>query len=288
MATETTYDPALAWPIEEVESVDHCMQRLAAPGVFWHGSHRPWPSLSSLLDLRLQDWKTPDDRHMQAEYDLLTRFVEQGMLHLEPGARRHIEDGRLRWGTTCHTGTLFAARHFGLPTRAIDWTHASHVALFFACRRSPTETGHVWWADAAVLEAVLRTQWSAHYGKESGVANDIERDFTERRERDVLTMLHYPLYMARAAYQSAFVMLALRFGMDHAEHLFKMGLRCCGRISIRASLKRPVLERLDFLGMNGHTLDIGGSTCESIAMDVGEDVKPRYLPVGPTPPTPAP
>jgi hypothetical protein len=221
------------------------------------------------------DWKFKDSRYQGDKYkyegDLLKGFYERCFQYLRPGAKMHIELARVRWDTHRTTGTLFVARHFSLPTRAIDWTENALTALFFACRREPSQEGVVWYMDLKEFRNRVASQWRQAYGKEGNIEDDFERDFIIGKDRGVLVPVHFPPWMPRAASQEAFITVASGFGVDHARRMHELGVRNCQRLVIPARLKSQVIEKLDMLGVNGYTLEIGDSTVETIATDIASD-----------------
>lgn len=69
------------------------------------------------------------DFNPRDEIDLLHRFRRRAYPHV----------GRLQAGEA-----LFFARHYGLPTRLLDWTANALYGLYFACVKDPDLDGAVW------------------------------------------------------------------------------------------------------------------------------------------------
>jgi hypothetical protein len=262
------YRVDVAWPSKTCRTVDECIKRFAGTANrFFHGTHEPWAQIRSSLDL-----SRPGSQTQKADFETssLTRFGKECFRHLEPGARRHVELARLRWKSYRTTYTAFVARHYGLPTRLIDWTRDGLVALFFACRRASQKDGVIWEVESKDFEVGIGTQWLPVYGKCGDVTGDFERDFVTGKQRDVLVPLHFPQWMPRAIAQSAFVTIG-RFGLDHGEKLYQLGVTKCCRFEIPSSLKPKVLDRLDLLGISGYTLtpaftlsSLHPTTCEPV------------------------
>lgn len=262
------YNVNEAWPATQIESRDSLLNQmqLLGPNPFFHGTpNRKWDTIKGILDIRLKE--SPPGLRLDIEKRLIDTFVDTARVHLLPEARRHLEDGHLEWRTYCHTGSMYVGRHFGLPTRAVDWTRCPRVAAFFACRRFLNLDGVIWWVNGTKLEEALANQWPSAYGVTENVLKHIERDFINRIERDVLYPVHFPPYMKRASRQKAFIIMSGKFGTDHAHKMHSLGVIDCGRIVIPSRIKRDVIEWLDYLGINGHSLGLGDSTCETLATD---------------------
>jgi hypothetical protein len=70
------------------------------------------------------------DLNQEGEINLLHRFRRRAYPH---------------FGRTLTAGeAIFIARHYGLPTRLLDWTANALVALNFACSENPDKDGTVW------------------------------------------------------------------------------------------------------------------------------------------------
>ena len=59
-------------------------------------------------------------------------------------------------------GKMVIARHFGLPSRLVDWSHDSLVSLFFACSSEPKLDGCVWVALPDEADLLSHTRYTSH------------------------------------------------------------------------------------------------------------------------------
>ncbi|HUN81370.1 MAG TPA: hypothetical protein VMV81_07650, partial [Phycisphaerae bacterium] len=67
--------------------------------------------------------------------------------------------------------------------------------------------------------------------------------------------------------------IAGQLGIDHAMAIHDLGVRDCGRLLVPRTLKSELLDRLDAMGINAHSLQIGDSTVETLAGDVMDTIK---------------
>ena len=108
-----------------------CNGLLKEDGVFWFRGHADlrWTLTPSALRYASVEARTK-------ALNLLRDFKRYAQIKLPHPPER---DEELQW--------VQQARHFGLPTRLLDWTRNAAIALYFACLRAPEKSD----ADGAVF-----------------------------------------------------------------------------------------------------------------------------------------
>lgn len=101
--------------------------RVQAPGVYR-------PSFTDRAErLKLEGSKTCEARRLRLEREVLSQFRTAGAMFLRDHTRVEV---------------YFAAQHFGMPTRLLDWSTNPLAALFFACDGENGADGVVYAMDA--------------------------------------------------------------------------------------------------------------------------------------------
>ncbi|OHB62060.1 MAG: hypothetical protein A2167_03685 [Planctomycetes bacterium RBG_13_46_10] len=269
-----------AWPIDEPTNVEKCLKKLvklshSGNKIECHGAtklkYKGVSALRSKFDIRFfGNSNNKKKQSKKVEKDLLKSFVKKANPHFPPEARQIIDVARLKWDTLYNTGTVFVGRHFGLPTRCIDWTTDPLIALFFACRSDFKDPGVVWWMDYNVFSHALAMQWPLVYGKNENIEDDFEQDFTRDVNREILIRFHYWCFLERPIKQKAHIILSGQYDVRHDESIRRLGVQKCGRIVISSDIKSDLLDKLNRWGINSTALKIEDSPIDTIAADIAD------------------
>jgi len=111
--------------------------------------------LETKLERAFRDYDVPESKMRQYEMEMIREFQRKGGLYLD---REPDKDDVLEW--------LAIMRHYGAPTRLIDWTYSFYVAVHFALANDLE--GAVWAFDAARVNKpeLVRTAIAGHGGSE--------------------------------------------------------------------------------------------------------------------------
>ncbi len=277
MIKNEEYNVDDVWKKEKLSNVDDCLQKLVTLSnsgnmVEYHGVDHDYGCIRSTLDIRFEKENIPEADRKPKETSLLESFIEKGYIILPPEARRFIDIAHLKWKTLYNTGTMFIGRHYRLPTRCVDWTIDPFIALFFSCCNDFDEPGVVWWMDSDVFSYAIAKQWPLFYGKMEKIEDDFEKDFTEGKDKDILTRFRYQCFLDRPIKQKAHILLSGQYNVHHDKKIYDLGVRKCGRFVIDSNMKLALLDKLNIWGINGSTLGIEGSSVEAVSTKIAENI----------------
>lgn len=136
---------------------------------------------------------------------------------------------------------LAVLRHYGVPTRLLDWSRSPHVAAYFAVCGDDLYDGEIWTFDEAEYTKIPQWRESEKWLDEfTRAAFDIDS------VSDFFVCMTYPFAFARESAQEGLYSVTSKLDCDHAEriekHLNNLALHI--RYVIPKTLKRAVRERL--------------------------------------------
>jgi hypothetical protein len=144
---------------------------------------------------------------------------------------------------------LMVLRHYGVPTRLLDWSRSPFVAAYFACNDDPKDNGEIWTFDQPLYAERGKKQWERW--RETTIDGDPTKfdacltAFTVEEPPDWFVCHFYQGFPRQNAQAGAYSMTA-RFGRDHADAIAKL-LDDSSRYRlyvVTAALKPTLLECL--------------------------------------------
>jgi hypothetical protein len=219
--------------------------------------------LDLLLDLHAKRWLS---RGQSRRYDVLMPSIDRKprqnlsrpeKLTLE---RRSIDvfrstarffAGRGEEGAlTDDIFALMVLRHYGVPTRLLDWSMSPLVAYFAACG-SDTEDGEIWSFDEPLYEQEGKKQWGRWPETTSDGTGDPSKfvagltAFSLEKPPDWFICGFYPLGFPRQKAQDGAYTMTAQFGRDHAEAIANLlADRSRYHLYVVGATLKPTLLRL--------------------------------------------
>ncbi|MCH7564879.1 MAG: FRG domain-containing protein [Gemmatimonadetes bacterium] len=158
-------------------------------------------------------------------------------------------------------------RHYGAPTRLLDWTTSLFVATYFACRGEPTKDGSIYLlhvatfesamraihVDAGALTPVQRSQPTVLEDPNSPSVIDVFRRKSAMPQRMVLQRGTFMICRNVTADVEAVLTAAMADYQDGPKEYFR-------KLTVPASAKPALMRRLRETNITAATLfpDLGG------------------------------
>jgi hypothetical protein len=236
---------AASWPTTKLRTVGHAIEVLTdLRGKRWscRGQAKQYRSLYPSIDRRPRDHLTRPEK-LAFERQSIDLFQSTARFFADEGERNIASDD---------LGALMLLRHYGVPTRLLDWSHSPFVASYFAAEADYDQDGELWAFDDDRYVREGTKQWkkwkkTTRGGTGKGKDFDARRTmFTLHEPPDWFVCQFYPTGFPRQNAQSGFYSLTARFGVDHARAIARLliGSRYYHRYIVPAALKAELRKLL--------------------------------------------
>lgn len=251
------------YTLQKVVNVDgeKCHTEFAFRGMA-NAEHDLKPSLHHKMNL-----VTHDGHGLAVEQDLVRTFVARGKRFLVGLDNLYLGTRDQKWDDPHIWGTLAVARHYGVPTRLLDWTHNVCVAAFFAACHERGFDGAVWWFSQVGLEKAVHQKWDSwgvplHKGSDQRA---IEAKAFTVDASPWISKVHLPVEFPRLQKQAGFFTACGQLGMTHNHAIDALDDEQIerGRVIVRSGLKEQLLDYLELIGFRASTIDYPGADAEA-------------------------
>ena len=146
---------------------------------------------------------------------------------------------------------LMVLRHYGFPTRLLDWTGSPFVAAYFACVDDQDRDGAIWAFDRLLYEQEGKNQWRKHQqttfdesGKDTAFRPELTA-FLKNPPSWFVCLFYPPGFPRQNAQQSAFSFTS-RFGAKHDDEIASLlkNPEKYHRLIVPSELKPKLLKTL--------------------------------------------
>jgi hypothetical protein len=143
---------------------------------------------------------------------------------------------------------LMVLRHYGVPTRILDWSLNPWKAMYFALEGKPDEDGALWCFDEPLYEIEGKKQW-VKWPETTNTKGDFEAGLTAFKSEeppDWFICCFYGQGFPRQQAQNGAYTMTARFNRDHAVMIEKLlrNSACHHLYIIRSKLKPRILKSL--------------------------------------------
>lgn len=177
------------------------------------GQSERYPSLVPSID-RGSLAKLPRTEKLTLERRSIGLFRDTARFFAHPGEKGALADDIV---------ALMVLRHYGVPTRLLDWSMSPHVAAYFSVCDGDTKNGEIWTFDYPEYVQKGKQQWKRWPKTTSDGSGDDDKfdakltAFTVEEPDDWFICGFYcPGFPRQNAQYGAYTLTA-RFDRDHAE-----------------------------------------------------------------------
>ena len=229
-------------------------------------SQRKHGELWSSIDWHLKGHREglPEKLQYWIERIIAERFLQRAPNYLPPAELRLLDDP---------VGFLTLMRHYGAPTRLLDWTESVWIAAYFACSGAVSngpsgqpkkdKPGAIWVFDRFLLEERVKETCQSEVEKALRKNPDtgLPMFFDQQYPPWVSRLIKWGSRIPRIIVQHGSFTFAGKLGVNHAQAIDSLLPEKVSSGQVRkqvlligADLKNQVLRELDRMGLNGNSL----------------------------------
>ena len=235
----------MAWETTRVETVDRLFADLLereGKGWLFRGQSKDHGTLYATIDRDPLD-SLPRSEKLTLERESIETYRSAARVFATAGEQQAMTDDFI---------ALMVLRHYGAPTRLLDWTGSPLVAAYFAAYSHPDSDGEIWSFDRPLYEREGAKQWIAH--PETTFCGTGDPDhfaaaltaFKVDLSFDWFICIFYGAGFPRQLAQAGAYSMTAQFLQNHADHIARIlgASEHYRRFVLPARLKNQVLTVL--------------------------------------------
>jgi hypothetical protein len=238
--------PELRDKLNELAAADNIVSR-------GQGSDYGKGKIFSTLDRAFIDTNITDgNQKSEIEREIARRFRKYAPNYLPYAELMHLNDGPSFW---------MLMRHYGTPTRLVDWTYSIWVSAYFAARSEFNDDGFIWAFDYNVLTKTAHKKYGHETKNVPKTDEGLPRLMWKSYKPWVCLLMQMGHQIPRMIAQQGLFTVGGQLGVDHCkaiDELIPDTIECKSpkkqTISFEAKLKPKILKELHQMGINGSTL----------------------------------